>query len=574
MKNLCSYLLLYLAGISLFLPSYAKTVVLNQEKIESELIEDIDLSRKKSNKPKVKKVDYIIVGNGTAGAVLARKLSDNFKNKVYVLEAGINRTTDPIVTNPNPFSVQNIITYDPKYSISYPVVLFTPREVITYTEGRMWGGSSAHNYVTAVRGTPNIYDYWAQVSGNPLWSYNSLLPHMINMETYTPNGTIANLNERGATGPLFITQAPNVSTNPIALAISHATNTPIVSDYNDPTQGILGISATQQYITPGSNSQRSFSIPAFLPVGEIINKKGKGIDGRHLHIISDAYVNRIIFKGKKAIGVEYILNNDSNEVIRVYARKKIILSAGAINSPAILQRSGIGDSSILEPLGIPVLVNNPNVGANLVTQYGVEGIIATGGGDANIASFINLAPYMPNTDTRRVQISLAGLGPTRTGLLNFILLPKSRGTVQIVDQNPLIQPLVNLNLFSDGPVTTQGTDAYVAVSIYKMVRDVANQLNVAVLYPPPADYASDATLLADAKTLASLVVENHISGTAQMSLTPDLGVVNGDLEVFGVKNLMIADNSVVPLIEDGNTAYQAYLIGLTAAKIIKHHQHD
>ncbi len=517
-------------------------------------------------------VDYIIVGDGTAGAVLARKLSDNRKNRVVVLEAGRNRTTDPVVLNPNPFAVQNEITFNPKYSISYPISLFFPGEVTVYSEGRMWGGCSAHNYVLTVRGTPSVYDFWALASGNPFWTYNNLLPLMIGLEHYTPDMTIANPEQRGFNGPLFITQTPPVSHNNVAIAISNVTSAPLISDYNDPTEtvGETAVSASQQYITPPPDSIRSFSSTAFLPVGTVIDANGRGLDGRKLQIVSNAYTTRVIFKGNKAIGVEYILDDDVNTVLRVFARKKVILSAGSINTPAILQRSGIGDPATLEPLGIPVLVNNPNVGANLMNQYGPSGIMEVSIGSANIAAFIDESPFMANDGIRRVQIALANLGTT-TEFLGFILQPHSVGSVQIVDPNPLIQPLINLNMYSDGPVTEQGTDAYLAVSFYKILKMIADKLDVNLLFPPLAHFADDDLLLADAMSLASLVVEYHASGTARMSTSPETGVVNGNLEVFGVRNLMIVDNSVVPLIENGNTAYQAFVLGLGAAQLLGAH---
>jgi choline dehydrogenase len=600
MKKIFNYIILCSVSTCLLMPGnirasdFLDEEFLDEESIELtfdeddadaddfELMDDLEAKQchktkghKKRHKRSSKTVDYVIVGLGTAGAVVARNLSNDFDNNVLVLEAGINRTTDPIVLNPNPTSstpsIQNIIAYDPRYSETFPIALFSPREILSYTEGRMWGGSSAHNYVNAVRGTPPIYDYWAATSGNPLWSYNNLLPYMLAMENYNSNGTTPNAAQRGLAGTLYITQSPPANTDSIAEAFTAVTGAPYVSDYNDPTQSpvFAVVGASQNYVTPGANSVRSFSIPAFLPIGTVIDSDGKGLDGRNLRIVSNAQATRVLFKGNKAVGVEYILSNDNNKVVQVFARKKVILSAGAINTPAILQRSGIGDPAILEPLGIPVVVASPNVGANLVTQYGVEGIISGPGGTANFIPFADMRGFSyPADGQRRVQFALVNLGPTRTGILGWILHSKSTGTVQIVDPNPLVQPLVNFNLYSDGPVTQPGTDAYTAVSIFKVIREIAVNLGRTIVYPPVADFASDATLLTDAKAFAGFSLENHASSTAKMSTSIASGVVDGNLNVFGVTNLMVADNSAVPLIEDGNTAYQAYLIGFGASAIL------
>ena len=227
--------------------------------------------------------DYIIVGNGTAGAVVARKLSDDYSIRVLVIEVGRNRTTDPIITSPNVFlpGILNEITYSPKYSVCYPSAandtnpanlgtLYPPfGSAIVYPEGRMWGGSSAHNYLQAVRGTPVIYNNWALLSGNNQWSYNRLLPIMKNIETYT--GSTTNPSQRGFDGPIFITQSAPVTTDSLAIGYSLGSNTPQTVDYNDYLEGTVCISTIQEFITPPPNSQRSYSQPAYLQVGEIID---------------------------------------------------------------------------------------------------------------------------------------------------------------------------------------------------------------------------------------------------------------------------------------------------------------
>ena len=151
-------------------------------------------------------------------------------------------------------------------------------------------------------------------------------------------------------------------------------------------------------------------------------------------------------------------------------------------------------------------------------------------------------------------------------VFGFMLQPRSLGSVHIVSQNPFFQPLLDLNMYSDGPVTDPNSDAFLTVSFYKIMRNIAFANEGIPLYPPLADYVSDDQLLTDAKN--KIIAESHIVGTTRMGTSTANGVVNGNLQVFGVKNLMIADAGVLPILSSGNTCYSAYLVGLEAAAIL------
>lgn len=520
--------------------------------------------------------DYIIVGNGTSGAVLARKLSDNKKHSVLVIEAGPNLSNDPQVLNPMIFENIYDLTFSPKFSEPYPIPLplFSGNfyagllQAVTYTEGRMWGGGSAHNYLLAVHGTPQIYDSWAAESGNSRWAFNNIRSTIRSVETYTPDATIANSAERGCCGPVFVTQNPPVDTSNLANAMSTVANAPLVADYNDPTEGNTGVSTYQQFVTPGPGSTRSFSIPAYLP-DSVITPEGEGRNGRHLHVLSNTSASRILFKGKKAVGIECIVSGTTEKVKKVYAKKKVILCAGGIQTPALLQRSGIGDANLLNSLNIPVVVNNPNVGANLVNHYGAV-VALTGNEPTAIQAMINGYPYFPNDDVRRIQY-LTNPGEGFIIGYGFIMEPKSRGSVQIVSRNSFTNPLVSPNMFSDGSVNTPGTDAYTLVSFLKIAKEIANEAGESVILPTAADYTDDDSLLAYCQSNPNIIITSHITGTSRMSTTADEGVVDGNLHVFGVKNLMIADLGVAPVQPNGNTCYPVYVIANEAARILGAH---
>jgi choline dehydrogenase len=287
---------------------------------------------------------------------------------------------------------------------------------------------------------------------------------------------------------------------------------------------------------------------------------GKG--KRLLRIQNECHVSRVLFDGVKAKGVEFVYAN-GKKTGKAYG-KKIILSAGAINSPAILQRSGIGDPAVLEPLGIKVLVNNPNVGANLQNQYGTFIYTSTPSGAILGEAFLNCSSQgYPADSTRRVQLSVLPISGTLTQVAVFVLNPTSRGFINIVSKDPLIQPFINLNMYSDGPVTQLGTDANLVAA---GIRIIGNALGT-LIQPPQADVGNPTALYAYMTSLDGLVPEDHIVSTTQMGTSIENGVVDGNLHVFGVKNLMVADIGVLPYSIDGNLCMGAYMVGLRAATI-------
>ncbi len=529
--------------------------------------------------------DYVIVGNGTAGAVLARKLSDSGKKKVLVLEAGVNNDSDPAVLTVQPLfpflEALTEITFNPKYAATYGVATGIIQGQV-YSEGRGWGGSSAHNYTEAVRGTPTIYNNWATLSGNPMWSYNNLLQIMKALENFTPNATTPfDPAQRGSGGPISLTQFPEVTNaDPLAAALASGLNAGFVADYNNPddisTIGTpyVGFSAFQMFATPAPLPDvvgyRSFSSNSFLD--PVVTPEGRGLKKRLLRIESNAFVSRVLFNGKKAIGVEFFYADSPDKVKQAFG-KQIILCAGAVHSPAILQRSGIGDAALLNSLGIDVLVDNPNVGANLNNQYGPNAIVKLNTfaapflhGFANASGTPALAaPFAyPNDSTRRIQVVGLNIGANLARVLFFLLNPNSRGSIKIVSKSPFIPPNIDLNMYSDGDVLTNGTDANLAVTSYYLLQNAVGAGNVVF----PADYSSPQALLAQAQTLDGMTVESHISSTTQMGTSPSNAVVDGNLRVFGVKNLMVCDLGVAPELPDGNTCYCVYLLALGLANIL------
>lgn len=531
--------------------------------------------------------DYIIVGLGSSGSILARKLTDDLKTRVLVLEAGINHQTDPVILDPNFIPIANTLEYDPTYAVTYPVLLepnIPLSPAIPYSEGRLWGGSSAHNFLISVRGTPSIYDEWATISGNPVWSYNNMIPFMKALETYTPAETPIDTTQRGTNGPISITQSPQTptpnNTIPLLQAYNTVTGTPFVDDYNVPTS-TTGISSNQAFVTApfGSpTSHRSYANLEFLPVGVIIDQNGNGLNKRKLKIISNVKVNKFETVNGKATEVIYINQNVDGGYVdggyvstaRLRSSGKLILSAGAINTPAILMRSGVGPKTLLQNLGIDVIVDSPNVGQNLQNQYGTSVIAQLNNiPDNTTLVFMDMFPELPNDGVRRMQTINSNIGNGLLLVLPLILEPKSRGSVTIVSKNPLFNPKVNIGVFTDDPTGADpNSDLALQIDFFKIMKMVVETAGGAVLFPSTFQYSTPGQLAQAAVDANHFVFQSHIVGTTRMAQTISDGVVDGNLSVFGLKNVKIGDIGIEPVSVDGNTCASAYYIGLVLTHIL------
>lgn len=575
--------------------------------------------------------DYIIVGLGTAGAVLARKLSDPLADgtrcNVTVLEAGQNRSQDPVVMSNNPFGPnQAELTSNSKFAYTFAQKWGSQADFdndgIFLSEGRMWGGGSAHHFMTTVRGTEEYWNNSADAVGDQRWNYTNMLDIMKGVETYKIGaGGVFIPTQRGDSGLLSVVQGSftTVSTNDFnvnVMTMIPGTTLPFINDYNaagnPPNAGPIGVTVGQSFTTGGlffpPSSQRAHSQNSFCPTPldvdvnpiAIIGTDGRGLDGRKLQVVSNALVCRVIFDGNCAVGVEYILNGDKSQVFTLCARKEVILCAGAVNDPAILQRSGVGPPALLAELEIDVVVANDNVGANLENHYGSSCVMTAGStAQDNTATgstfWSDGAPYFNNMQpsdlVRRIQciynsgpnmqspsaaafaanqgvILDPGSNPTNSFL--FVnLVPKARGTVVISSSDCTLAPTLDYGFWDDFTGNNfNGSDFDVTLAVFKIINDAATLANETMVYPTPAMFTAGDAALMKAATLGTSVF-SHTSSSCKMAPTAATGVCDSELRVFGTKNLRCADLSVVPIIPDGNTAFPCYYIGCRAAQLIR-----
>ncbi|WP_339200118.1 GMC family oxidoreductase [Peribacillus sp. FSL P2-0133] len=556
--------------------------------------------------------DYIVIGAGTAGGVVAKKLTDDRKTSVLVFEPGTNMTAQ--LSTPNILDAI-ILASDNKFASNLLSRIESSilRQLIT-VNGRAIGGSSEVNDMYSVRGSRELYDEWADLVDNDQWNYNQIRPLFIENETYT--GQTQSPNERGSKGPIFVRQQhipPNGLIQTLTNATAKVLDIDIVEDYNTGVRDCTFYKSQFNQKEVGSTTTRSSTATGYL--NEIIVSQGNefhpdefGVGKRKLVIFAKTTVNKILFKKKKgqmiAIGVEYIKDGVS---YKTFARKGIIVSAG-FSSSVILQRSGIGRSDDLINAGITPLIENPNVGYNLQTQaYAGLGVrvdtsqiipIAVADPNQPIALGAFKAEHKDSLEGRRLQL-IGAPAPLfipasditsnawnqdltkPTNIMSFGIIdlnPRSKGTIMASHSDPEALPSFSFNpLQPDTNDLDFMVDQY--INTYNIIKEARkNNSGIhEVVYPPEqiftlTDEAEKRKQLGD-YVKASYSNFFHYGGQCKMAKTIQDGVVNEVLNVFGTKNLKVADLSVSPILPDGNTSIPAQMIGLNAVRFIQNNPH-
>jgi choline dehydrogenase len=528
--------------------------------------------------------DYIIVGAGSAGCVLAHQLGQDPRRRILVIEAG---GSDRRLFVQMPLGYGKTF-YDPAVNWMYST---QPDPGLAgqsdhWPRGKILGGSSSINAMVWIRGHASDYDDWA-AAGNPGWGWADVLPAYRAIEDNEAGGDAW----RGAGGPLFIS-ANRRDLHPLVdsyLDACAAVGIPRNPDFNGEVQEGAGI--YQMTIKGGrrNSAARAFLRPAMA----------RG----NVTVLTRAQVTRVLFDGRRATGVEYLRGGR-----RLTARAgEVILSGGAINSPQLLMLSGIGPGAHLAQTGLPVLVDNANVGANLNDHQGLNYTyrmtvptlndvlrpwwgklrvgaqwLLTGRGPLSLSinhggGFFRTDPGLarPNMQLYMQAFSTllpkAGERPLLTpdpwsglsiGLSNC--RPTSRGWLRLAGPDPLAAPVITANAYS--------TDHDVAemLAAVKMLRHIASAPAMASLIdeelrPGPAVQTDD-DLIADFRARSGTVY--HPSCTARMGPDPATSVVDADLRVHGIAGLRVADASVFPTLPGGNTNAPAILVGwMGAARI-------
>jgi len=556
--------------------------------------------------------DVVIIGGGTAGAVAAKLITDTPGISVLVLEQGENQNDNPLVIEPFTFDAEygsiNLFNAaaNPRAGDNIQVAQASDTWPLTHGQGVFkggygWGGASAHNYIYAIRTSTGHDDTIASLVGDAAWDgaamdsiYKELESFDGGMALPTPAAT------RGNVGPVSVLLSQPVSANNMADDMLNAIRTQSPPDigitkYLDINSGDERLLANVSNQFLNSDLTRAFAGRAFLGNTIVDQTTGEGVSGRTLKVVSDALVGKILFDDtKKACSVVAAVNG---KTIYYGVKSKVIVCAGTLRTPGILERSGVGDASILGNIGIPVVYDNPAVGEELQTHCGPQIQYYVDGG-----SYVNqqhtallklLSGPTPNGYDRHFQVlnsagnGIPGLNANKALLScvghpldganayacpNWNLQPTSRGSAHIVDPQPGSNPEIfhNLNSTAEDKAATREV-----VRLWKRVTEDINAnvpgLGMVLTVPPltgnaAIDFDNDAEV--DYWIASTLSVTDHYSGTCRMGSVASGNVVNSSLHVYGVSGVMCADNSIWPYIPDCNTAFPAMAVGKRAADIV------
>lgn len=525
--------------------------------------------------------DYIIVGAGSSGCVLANRLSQDPANRVLLVECGPDDKS-PLIRIPR--GIGKLLAPGNPHVFDYPVSPAGNHPQEVWLKGRTIGGSSSINGMVYVRGAPQDYDDWAK-AGCTGWGWDSIGKHFVALEDHELGAD----DWRGSGGPLKISRHP--SGNPLCEAVLGAAREmgiPTVADANH-----VDVVADQgmSYQTVTTHKGKRFSAArAFLdPVRLRPN----------LDILVQAQAEHILFQGTRATG---LLVRVGDGVRTIGLRGEIILSAGAVESPKLLELSGIGDGARLQALGIEVIANSTGVGENLrehrylSTQYRVKGesLNANFGGLRLLRSVAQYALLSKGPMTHSAH-EVGGFVKTREGLdrpdaqigvglyslavdqngqigvdafpgmtiLGYFTRPESQGSTHILSPDASRKPAIFANHFA------AEVDRVSALSLFKWLRRLGQQPALAEWIVeetlPGKSIASDDDILGHLIQLGG--TSYHIAGTVRMGSDAE-APLDPQLRVRGVEGVRVCDTSIMPTLVSGNTNAPAMAIAMNAAEII------
>ena len=521
---------------------------------------------------------HIVIGAGSAGCVLANRLSADPANRVLLLEAG-GWDNNPWIHIP--IGYYRTI-FNPEYSWGYetePDPGLNGRSII-WPRGKVLGGSSSINGLVYIRGQQEDFEYWRQL-GNTGWAWNDVLPYFKKSENQQHDGD----EFHGYDGPLSVRDSMRTELADAYIQACEQAGIPRNGDLNGPIQE--GAGYFQLTIT--ANGRRCSAAVAYL----------KSAQKRpNLTITTRALASKIVFKERRAVGVSYRQQGREQQAA---ASKEIVLCGGAINSPQLLQLSGIGPAQLLQEHGIDVIHDLPGVGENLQDHLQIRAIyrcskaitlndlahkpwqklaaglryaVSRSGpltlGAGQVGVFARTRPELATPDVQFHFIPFSadkageGLHPFSGFTVSVCQLrPESRGWVRIKSSRPDQYPAIQPNYLA-----TQ-TDQNTLIDGFNLIRKVAQSAAIEPYieeeFLPGEDVCSEVDVLAFIRDKSNTIF--HPSGTCKMGQDA-MAVVDAQLRVHGIQGLRVADASIMPTVLSGNTNAGCIMIGEKAAAMM------
>ena len=535
--------------------------------------------------PDLTTVDYVIVGGGAAGAILANRLSEDSRATVCLLEAG-GADRHPFLHIPAGF-IKVIFNSEFAWQFSSEPTPLTNGRRIPIPQGRTLGGSTSINGLVYNRGQKEDFDGW-EALGNPGWSYADVLPYFQRNEMRVGSG---DPDYRSDAGLLPVTDLEWIH--------------PICEQFIEGAQE-LGISRNPDYNGAMQQGvgyfQRTIQGRWRMSTSRTYLRKARR--RRNLDIRTRSQVVKILFEGKKAVGVQYVSESNRSAPSTVKARREVIVCAGALNTPKLLHISGVGPATLLQRIGVPVVQDLSGVGANLSDHFSVRVVAGVKG--INTINELSRAPRLwgqvanwllgrPNIlavspslvhwfwqsrdglarpDLQGVfspasyREGYVGMLDDRPGMTCGVWQhrPYSRGTVHAQSADPFADPIVQANYLDDT------RDRRVLIDGIRIARRLLRTSALSRYFvheslPGPAVQSED-ELLNFAQQYG--VSSYHVNGTARMGRADDQSaVVDHELRVHGIENLRVVDASVMPAIVSANTCAATMMIAEKASDLIR-----